>query len=119
VTQDSTVSGLVPGGPGSDLDFTVASTATGPQTINGVVVSISNVTKAVGAPVGACTSADFALVQPNIGGAQVIPANGNVTFTSATGGDVANTGASVSMVNSGSNQNGCKGATLQFTYTVN
>ena len=36
VTQDSNVSGLVPGGPAADLDFTVTSTADGPQRISDV-----------------------------------------------------------------------------------
>jgi hypothetical protein len=119
VTQDSTVSGLVPGGPADDLDFTINNGGTGPQTINSVAVSVSQVTKAVGAPAGDCTAADFTVTQPNIGGAVAL-AVGDTAFTSGNGsGGPANTGAKVSMVNDlVNNQDGCKGATLEFTYTV-
>lgn len=121
VTQDSTVSNLVPGGPAKAIDFTVTSTASGPQQISGVAVTVSSVTKAVGAPAGPCTAADFSVVQPSkpSGGTPVsIPANGSVAFTSGAGGAQANTGAQVSMVNSASNQDGCKGATLVLSYAV-
>ena len=117
VTQDSTVAGLVPGGPADVLDFTIDNPGDGPQTINDVTISVSGVTKAGGAPPGACTAADFAITQPDLGGAVEL-AVGNNTFTSGDGGDVADTGAEVSMINSASDQNGCKGATLEFTYTV-
>lgn len=112
VTQDSTVAGLVPGGPADVLDFTIDNPGDGPQTINSVVVSISDVT----AP-GTCTAGDFDIDQPSLGGAVEL-AVGDNTFTSGTGGDFENTGAQVSMINSASNQDGCKGATLEFTYTV-
>ena len=109
VTQTNSVSGLVPGGPAADLDINVASTADGPQTINNVQVAISSIT---GNP-GTCTAGDFTVVDPNLGGAQVIPAHGNVDF------DAVDTGASVQMINAAYDQNGCKGATLHFTYSVN
>jgi hypothetical protein len=112
VTQDSTVAGLVPGGPADVLDFTINNSSDGPQRINSVVVSISDVT----AP-GTCSAADFDIDQPNTGAFVDLPV-GDTTFTSGAGGDVANTGAQVSMINSASNQDGCKGATLEFTYTV-
>jgi hypothetical protein len=113
VTQTSTVSGLVPGGPAQDLDFTINNPAAGPQTINGVNVSV-----AVTSSPGSCSASDFSITQPSLGGAVEL-ATGNNTFTAGSGGTFANTGASVSMLNrSGVNQNGCKGATLEFTYTV-
>lgn len=111
VTQDSTVAGLVPGGPADALDFTVDNNAAGPQTINDVDVAITGVSNA------GCTAADFTVTQPNLGGAVELPV-GNTEFTSGLGGDVANTGAQVAMINSASNQDACKGATLTFTYTV-
>ena len=112
VTQDSTVADLVPGGPADNLDFTIDNPGDGPQTINSVVVSISNVSQA------GCTAADFAITQPDLGGAVEL-AVGDTSFTAGDGsGGPADTGASVSMVNSASNQNACKGAALEFTYTV-
>lgn len=112
VTQDSTVSGLVPGGPADDLDFTITNPGDGPQTINSVTVSISGITSS-----GSCTVADFAITQPTLGPVEL--AVGANTVTSGAGGSFANTGAKVSMINRAAvNQNGCKGATLEFTYTV-
>lgn len=111
VTQDSTVAGLVPAGPADVLDFTVDNNAPGPQTINDVDVAITAVSN-----VG-CTAADFSITQPNIGASVELPV-GDTTFTAGVGGDVDNTGAQVSMINSASDQNACKGATLTFTYTV-
>ena len=107
VTQNSTISGLVPGGPAVDVDFQVDNPGAGPETINGVSIAVT-----VTSSPGTCTPADFAVTQPNISGPVVIAGGGTATFAGAT------TGADVSMVNSGSNQNGCKNATLQLTYTV-
>lgn len=119
VDQDTTISGLVPGGPSTDIDFTVNNPSDGPQTINGVTVTIASVDKAVGAPAGACTAGDFSLVGGTINGSHAILANDDLTYTSGAGGDVANTGLNISMVNSGSNQDGCKGATVNLNYAVN
>ena len=116
VVQDSTVSGLVPGGPAQDLDFTVSNPTSGPLQISGVAVSV-----AVASSPGTCTPADFSVTQPSkpSGGTPLqVPAGGSLSFTSAGGGATGGTGAAISMVNSGSNQNGCKGATLDLTYTV-
>ena len=114
VTQTSTVADLVPGGPADVLNFSINNGGDGPQTINGVSVAITDVT-----PSGSCSAADFTITQPNIGGAVAL-AVGDTTFTSGNGsGGPANTGAKVAMVNDlVNNQNGCKGATLEFTYTV-
>jgi hypothetical protein len=112
VTQDSTVADLVPGGPADPLNFTIENDSDGPQRISSVSISITDVT----AP-GSCSAADFDVDQPNTGSFVDLPV-GDTTFTSGSGGNVANTGAQVSMINSVSNQNGCKGATLEFTYTV-
>ena len=108
------MTGLVPGGPSQELDFTVNNAAAqGPQTISGVSVAVS----VVSSP-GTCDATDFSITQPNLGGSVALPV-GDTTVTSGAGGDVANTGAAVAMVNKPAvNQNGCKGATLEFTYTV-
>jgi predicted flavoprotein YhiN len=108
VDQDSTVSGLIPGGPAKALDFTVNNPAAGPQSINGVSVSV-----AVTSSPGTCDSSDFSITQPSITGPVAISANGSSQFLSSS------TGAAISMVNKpGVDQNGCKGAVLQLTYTV-
>ena len=108
VTQTSTISGLVPGGPAADVDFQVENLlGTGPETISGVSIALT-----VTSSPGACTAADFDVVQPNIGGPVAIGAGATQAF------DAVDTGASVSMKDRAVNQDGCKNATQQLTYTV-
>jgi hypothetical protein len=116
VSQDSTVSGLVPGGPAAPLDFTVSSTAPGPQQISDVAISVT----VDGSPAG-CTAADFSITQPSkpSGGTPLaVPANGSLSFTSAGAGPTGGTGAAIAMVNSGTNQDACKNVDLTLTYAV-
>lgn len=116
VAQDGAPAGLVPGGPAQPIDFTVSNPTSGPLQISGVAVSVA----VAGSPVG-CTSADFTVTQPSkpSGGTPLqVPAGGSLSFTSAGGGATGGTGASIAMVNSGSNQDACKGVTLDLTYNV-
>ncbi|MFZ0324399.1 MAG: hypothetical protein WAN48_09745 [Actinomycetes bacterium] len=116
VTQDSTVSGLVPGGPAKPLDFTVSNPTSGPLQISNVGITV-----AVTSSPGTCTSSDFTITQPSkpSGGTPLqVPAAGSLSFTSAGGGATGGTGADIAMVNSSSDHNGCKGAVLSVTYNV-
>lgn len=116
VAQNSSVTGLVPGGAAQALDFTVTNNS---ATTN---VQISSVVIGFGTFGAGCSAADFTLVQPSkpSGGTPVTIAGGASTaFVSAAGGTSTHgTGASIQMINTGSNQNGCKLATVPLTYTV-
>ena len=106
ITATTSPSGLVPGGPAQALDFDINNGATTPQYVNTVAISITGVTGpniTVGTP---CDASDFALEQPNAIGQDL--ASGTTSF--------APSGASIALIDSGSNQNGCKGATVALSY---
>jgi hypothetical protein len=109
VNQTSSVSGLYPGGPAATLsgNFTNPSaSAVNISSITAVVSSISNGSSDATKP--ACTPADF-----SIGGSV-----GTTTVPSGTG--VGSwTGLTIQMVNTAANQDNCKGATANITYTAN
>ncbi len=107
-TQTSTVSALTPGSPAQALDFSLNNTAATNQFVTSVTISISSVTGAnivTGFP---CTASDFTVVQPT------------ATYGDLTPGvhAYAPSGASLAMINSASNQDGCKNATVNLLYTV-
>jgi hypothetical protein len=113
VNQTSTVTGLYPGGPAQALSGNFTNTNAGAVVVASVNATISSVTKAVGAPAGACTAADYTLsgfptttVTPTAG----IPSGTGVGTWS---------GGTIAMVNSAGNQDGCKGATVNISYTSN
>ena len=66
-------------------------------------------TKAGGAPAGLCTAADYTLSTPTMtNGAGDLAQNATATFT----------GATLGFNNTASNQDGCKGATVNLSYAV-
>jgi hypothetical protein len=108
VNQDNTspITNLYPGGPAQNLSGTFTNPNPGPIYVAGVELTISSVTKAVGAPAGPCTADDYTITQPNDVNAEVV-----------TG--TAWSGATIAMKNTSSNQDGCKGATVNLHYEVN
>ncbi len=116
VVQNSTVTGLVPGGAAQPLDFTVTNSSATTS------VQISSVVIGFGSFAAGCSAADFTLTQPSkpsSGTPVTIAGGGNAAFTSAAGaGATAGTGAAIAMVNTASNQNACKLSTVNLTYTV-
>jgi hypothetical protein len=116
VTQNGSPAGLVPGGTAQPIDFTVTNpSATAPVQIRTVVIGFGS-----GFAAG-CTAADFTLVQPSkpsVGTPLALAAGAFLAFTSVGTGSTAPTGASIAMVNSGSNQDGCKTSSVPLTFTV-
>jgi len=110
VTQDSAPAGLAPGSAAQPLDFTVSNPGTGAVQINGVTIAF--------AATAGCVTGDFGFTQPSFT-ALLIPAGGSKTFTSGAGGDVATTGAAINMINTASNQDSCKLASVNVSYTSN
>ncbi len=112
ITQTSAISGLVPGGPASAIDFSVTNPGTGPETIAAVAITVSSVTKALGAPAGTCDATDFTITAPTFA-ATAIAAGATTPFTGAS------TGAQIVMVNKvATNQDACKGATVNLAYAA-
>ncbi|WNV86086.1 hypothetical protein [Umezawaea sp. Da 62-37] len=108
VQQTSTVTAMGPGVAPQTLSGNFDNANTGPVYVTDVTVSIDGVTQALGA-VGACTAADYALVNPTM------PVNAEVPAGTGVG---AWSGATIAFANSGVNQDGCQGATVNLLYTV-
>lgn len=114
--NQNTWSGTLTPGSTVPISGTFSNSAAAAATIKVVTVTLASVaqtTAAASAYPNGCTTADYALVQP---------ANQTTPFAtqSITGGGTPNGTwtAGVTMLNSGSNQNGCLGATLTFNYSV-
>jgi hypothetical protein len=109
VTQISAPSDLAPGVAAEGLSVDVLNNATNNATVAQVSVSIASVTKALGAT-GSCDSTDYTLggVNPMTNGAGDLAHNGLAHFS----------GATLGFNNKGTNQDGCKGATVNLSYAV-
>jgi hypothetical protein len=108
VNQTSSVSGLYPGGPGVTLSGNFDNPNAGSVQISSITAVVSSISGGgTDATKPACTPADF-----SIGGAV-----GTTTVPSGTGVG-AWSGLTIQMVNTAANQDNCKGATANITYTA-
>jgi hypothetical protein len=81
----------------------------GPIHVSTVTVSIDSVTKASGAPAGTCDATDFTL------------ANATMTVDAEIAAGTAQgsfTGATIQFNNKTTNQDACKGATVNLSYAI-
>jgi len=109
VNQITSVTGLYPGGNPVTLSGDFNNSNTGAAHIASVTAAVTSVTGSVGSP--ACTPADFST------GGSFAPTGG--IDIPAGNNQVAWTGLTVQLVNNASaNQDSCKGATANITYTV-
>jgi hypothetical protein len=108
VSQVGSITNLRPGSPAQPIDFKISNAASESQYISSVAVSISSITAPNSDASHPCTAADFALVQPNAVN-QDLP-SGDSTFSPS--------GASLALTNSSSNQDGCKGATVNLAFSA-
>jgi hypothetical protein len=110
VAQLGSTSNLYPGGPSAPVNFSINNTNSGPAYVANVVVGIASVVKNAGAPVGTCDATDFTIVQPTAINANV--PSGTTNY--------ATSGATIAMVNkAAANQDACKLATVNLSFTVN
>lgn len=110
VTQTSVVAGLAPSSAAQTLSGTIANTNSSKTYVTSITASISSVTKAVGAPTGTCSATDFTLANAVVSVNAEIPANSTTTTWS---------GPSVSFNDlPTTNQDACKGATVNFAYAI-
>lgn len=107
VTQVGTTAGLYPGGS-QPVNFKITNPAAHNQYIASVVVSIDDVTGPNDNATTPCTPGDFTLVQPNAINQDLLP--GDTAFSPS--------GASIAMVNSSTNQDGCKNATVSLAFAA-
>ena len=110
VNQTTVLGPMYPGDAAQVISGTFGNTNAGPIQIATVTASISAVTKAAGAPAGDCDATDFTLANPVM---TVLPAIPTGTLQGAW------TGASLKFNNkTGTNQDGCKGATVTLSYVI-
>jgi hypothetical protein len=107
VVQTSTVTAMQPGDSAQALSGTFNNPNTGPAYVATVTAAIGSVTKDSGA-VGACDATDYTLANAAMTVNAEVPADDTGVWS----------GATVKFNNKASNQNGCKGATVNLTYTV-
>ena len=108
VSETNPVSNMFPGDEAQELSGTVTNNAVNAAYVAKVVASISSVTKATGAT-GTCDATDYTLADPTMLVGQDVPAGDFVNFS----------GATIQFNNKAdANQDGCKGATVNLTYTV-
>jgi hypothetical protein len=108
VVQTSTVSGLYPGGPTQALSGTFNNPNPGKAYVASVTVALASITGSSGTP--ACTTADYQINNATATvNAEVDPGNGQGSWS----------GPSIQMLDSGTNQDACKNATVNLTYTSN
>ena len=105
VAQVGATEGLYPGGS-QPVNFKITNGAAHNQYVASVAVSISDVSGPGITPTTPCTAADFTLVQPDLINQDLVP--GDTTFSPS--------GASIAMVNSSTNQDGCKNATVSLAF---
>ena len=109
VKQVTAVNNLYPGGPAQTISGKFDNLNSGPVYVTTVTASISSVTKAAGAPSGNCVAADFTLS----------PTTATVNAEVPAGTDQGGwTGPAIKLNDTGANQDGCKGATVNLSYSI-
>jgi hypothetical protein len=107
ITQLGSTSGLEPGGEAQPVNFTITNPQTTKQFVSKVEIEISEVTGPnLNPPSEPCTKADFKLTQPSVIDQDL--SSGATEFSA--------TGASIAMIDSASNQDGCKEATVHLVF---
>lgn len=107
--QTSTVSNMQPGDQAQTLSGNFDNPNSGPVYVASVTASIASVTKAQGAPAGTCDASDYTLASATMTvDAEVAAGNGVGSWT----------GATIRFNNKATNQDACKGATVNLSYTV-
>ncbi|WP_146069851.1 hypothetical protein [Cryobacterium sp. M15] len=110
VVQTSAPSNVNPGAAAQVLSGNFTNTNTGPVYVTSVTASIAAVTKATGAPAGACTAADYVLSDALMPVGRLIPAG--TAQDSWAGAKIAFNN------NPTTSQDACKNATITFSYVA-
>ena len=108
--QSTTLSAMYPGDSAQTISGNFDNSNSGPVYVSTVTVSISGVTKAVGAPAGTCDATDFTLANAAMTVGGEVPsglAKGSFTGATIKFNDKPTT-----------NQDACKGATVSLSYTI-
>ena len=106
IVQTSTISGLAPGVAAQTISGTVTNNAVNDAHVGSVTVSIASVTGGA----GACDASDYTLA------GAAMPVNQDLA---KNGGSANFSGATLAFNNKATNQDGCKGATVNLAYASN
>jgi hypothetical protein len=109
VNQTTTLAAMYPGDSAQTISGNFDNPNPGPIYVGTVTASIASVTKAVGAVAGTCDATDFTLANA------AMTVNAEVASGNAKG---SWTGATIKFNNKASNQDQCKGATVNLAYTI-
>lgn len=110
VNQTSTLTAMYPGDSAQTLSGDFDNTNDGPVYVGSVTASIASVDKAEGAPDGTCDSSDFTLSDPEMTVDDEVPSGSSVGSWS---------GATIQFNDkTDTNQDACKGATVNLHYTI-
>lgn len=109
VNQTTPLTAMYPGDSAQTLSGTFNNPNSGPAYVGTVIAAIGSVTKATDAPAGTCDATDFTLASPTM------TVNAEVPVGTGVG---AWTGATIKFANKTTNQDACKGATVNLTYTI-
>lgn len=109
VNQTSVVTDLRPGATAQTLSGDFDNSNNEPVYVYSVTAAIDSVTKAVGAPAGTCDATDYTLADT------VMVVDAQIPSGTAQG---AWTGATIAFNNKATNQDACKGATVNLAYTI-
>jgi hypothetical protein len=108
INQTSVITGLYPGGPAVALSGNFNNTNPGAVRVATVTAALVSVTGSSGTP--ACTIADYQLNTP------VVTINADIASGNGVG---AWTGPTVQLKNLATNQDACKNASVNLSYTSN
>jgi hypothetical protein len=107
--QTTTLAAMYPGDSPQTIAGDFDNPNSGPIHVSTVTASIASVTKAAGAPAGTCDASDFTLGSATMNvGAEVPAGSGKGSFT----------GATIKFNNKATNQDACKGATVNLAYAI-
>ena len=107
--QTTSLTAMYPGDTAQTISGNFDNPNSGPIYVNTVTVSIASVTKAASAPAGTCDATDYTLASA------AMSVNNEVPVGSAKG---AFTGATVKFNDKATNQDACKGATVNLAYAI-
>jgi hypothetical protein len=107
IAQTSTISNMYPGDGPQTIAGTVTNNASNSAYVAKVTVSITSVTQAQGAT-GTCDASDYTLSSPDMAIGKDVAAGASTSFS----------GATIQFNNKASNQDGCKGATVNLAYAA-
>lgn len=110
VTQVGTPpSQLAPGGDPQAIAFKITNPKITKQRIASVTIKVASVTDINGDPAGTCSKDDFSIVQPGAINADLAASTDTLYNPS---------GATIKMLDSGQNQDDCKSAMVNLTFTA-